>query len=85
MNLGIQLYSVLNEFKQDERRTMETLAGMGYQGVEFAFSFGAQPPDQLEEDLRRFNLSPISFNFSGLKCHEKMISITWETHELNAA
>ena len=56
MNLGIQLYSVLDEFKQDECRTMEILSAMGYQGVEFAFSFGAQPPNQLEKDLRRLNL-----------------------------
>jgi len=63
MNLGLQLYSVLNEFKQDEHRTMEALAGMGYQGIEFVFSFGAQP-DQLKEDLRRLNLSPISFKTS---------------------
>lgn len=61
MKLGIQLYSVINEFKQNERQTMAALAGMGYEGIEFAFSFGAQPPDQLEEDLRRLNLCPISF------------------------
>jgi sugar phosphate isomerase/epimerase len=61
MNLGIQLYSVLNAFKQDERRILESLADIGYQGVEFAFSFGAQAPEQLAENLRRLNLSPISF------------------------
>ena len=61
MKIGIQLYSVLNEFKKDEHRTLEALAGMGYQGIEFAFSFGAQPPDRLKEDLRHLSLCPVSF------------------------
>jgi len=61
MKLGIQLYSVLNEFKQDEHRTFEVLSRMGYQGIEFAFSFGTQPSGRLKEDLQRLNLCPVSF------------------------
>ena len=71
MKIGIQLYSVLNEFKNDERRTLEALAGMGYQGIEFAFSFGAQPPACLKDDLQRLNLCPVSF-YSSFPLEEMM-------------
>jgi sugar phosphate isomerase/epimerase len=71
MKIGIQLYSVLNEFKNDELCTLEALAGMGYQGVEFAFSFGARPAVLLRNDVQRLNLCPVSF-YSSLPLEEIM-------------
>lgn len=79
MNLGIQLYSVLNEIKQNERQTLEALSDMGYQGIEFVFSFGARPPVRLEENLRRLNLFPISFYSSYLL--EEIIDPAHEMYE----
>lgn len=61
MQIGIQLYSVLNEFKQDPSGVLAALAGMGYQCIEFAFSFGELPPERLRDELRALKLKPVSF------------------------
>lgn len=61
MKIGIQLYSVLNEFKHDPSGVLAALAGMGYQGIEFAFSFGDLTPERLRDELHAIKLFPVSF------------------------
>ena len=43
--IGIQLYSVRGECKKDFAKTIETIAKMGYDGVEFAGTYGWKAPD----------------------------------------
>jgi len=43
--IGIQLYSVRGECKKDLAKTIEALAKMGYDGVEFAGTYGWKAPD----------------------------------------
>ena len=59
--VGIQLYSVRDDCGKDFRGTLEALAGMGYDGVEFAWNYGGMPP----RDLARF-LQQIGLQTAGL-------------------
>lgn len=43
--LGVQLYSVRNECEKDLPKTLETIAKIGYQGVEFAGFYGYSAAD----------------------------------------
>lgn len=54
--LGIQLYTVRNELKNDFRGTMQALAQMGYQGVEFAWNYGGLSPEELAAFLEELGL-----------------------------
>jgi sugar phosphate isomerase/epimerase len=46
--IGLQLYSVRNDCEKDLPGTLKAVAGMGYQGVEFAGYYGRKP-----EELRK--------------------------------
>jgi len=56
--IGVQLWSVRDEVKQDFEGTLAKLAGMGFQGVEFAGEFGryARDPAGLRAFLDRQGL-----------------------------
>jgi len=57
MGIGIQLYSVREELKQDFQSTLRTLAEIGFGSVEFAFTFGDMPADELSAFLKELDLS----------------------------
>ena len=61
MKIGIQLYSVLSDFKKDNISTLETIADMGYQGIEFAFTFGNLPPEELADLLTKTKMETVGF------------------------
>lgn len=52
MQLSVQLWSVREEVDKDFTGTLQTLATMGFQGVEFAHDFGPYADDP--EGLRKF-------------------------------
>jgi sugar phosphate isomerase/epimerase len=58
--LGVQLWSVKDEIKQDFEGTLKKLAGLGFQGVEFAGEFGRFRDDPA--GLRKFLAK------TGLRC-----------------
>ncbi len=58
--IGVQLWSVKDEIKKDFEGTLTKLAGLGFQGVEFAGEFGAY--GQNPAGLRAF------LDKSGLRC-----------------
>jgi len=59
MKIGIQLYSVSEDFKKDNIGTIKALAEMGYQGIEFAFTFGILPPQKLDDLLKNNNVKAV--------------------------
>lgn len=61
--IGLQLYTLRNEMEQDVVSTLEKVAELGYQGVEFAGYFG-QSPDSLRDLLSRLSLKAISSHAS---------------------
>lgn len=57
LKVGVQLYSVRAECERDLRGTLEAIAGMGYEGVEFAGFYDRQA-DELRDMLRALGLEP---------------------------
>ncbi len=55
--VGVQLYSVRSEMQKDVPKTLEAMAGIGFQGVEFAGFF-----DYAAQDLKRL------LDANGLQC-----------------
>lgn len=54
--LGIQLWSVKEWLKTDFKGTLEALADMGFQGVEFAGNYGDMTPEALADFLKSVGL-----------------------------
>lgn len=49
--IGIQLYTVREQLREDFDSTVRAVAEMGYEGVEFAFDFGDRTPEDLADWL----------------------------------
>ncbi|MCD6338587.1 MAG: TIM barrel protein, partial [Verrucomicrobia bacterium] len=63
-SIGLQLYAVRGEFARDVPGALQTVARIGYQGVEF-WGYGGEPKvfrDYAAEDLRKL------LDKTGLKC-----------------
>jgi len=56
--VGIQLYTVRQECKEDFVGTLTALAEMGYDGVEFAWNYGGMSPAELADLLVELRLRP---------------------------
>ena len=61
---GIQLYTLRNSMAQDVEATLQAVAGIGYEEVEFAGYFG-HSPTQIRELLDRYGLVSPSAHASG--------------------
>ena len=57
--VALQLYSVRDDMAADFAGTLEKVAGMGYQGVEFAGLYD-HTPDEVRALCERYGLTPIS-------------------------
>lgn len=62
--LGIQLYSVRDDCKKDFRGTLQALADMGYDGVEFAWNYGGMSPRDLVRFLQKLGLQTAGLHVS---------------------
>ena len=62
--LGIQLYSVRGDCERDFRGTLEALARMGYDGVEFAWNYGGMAPRDLARFLQKTGLHTAGLHVS---------------------
>ncbi|MGZ9585225.1 sugar phosphate isomerase/epimerase family protein [Paenibacillus marinisediminis] len=56
MRIGLQLYTVRDAAEKDFVGTLERIAAMGYQGVEFA-GYGGLTPEELKATLSRLGLA----------------------------
>ncbi len=54
--VGIQLYTVREDCEKDFVGTLEALAEMGYDGVEFAWNYGGMSPSELAAFLKEVGL-----------------------------
>jgi sugar phosphate isomerase/epimerase len=61
--VGLQLYSLRDEFKKDVRRTLDRVQGYGFQEVELAGTYGWLPADFRTALLER-GLRPVAGHFS---------------------
>ncbi|MCY9579611.1 sugar phosphate isomerase/epimerase family protein [Paenibacillus alvei] len=55
LKIGVQLYTLRGDMDRDFIGTLEQVATMGYEGVEFA-GYGGLTPEQLASELKRLNL-----------------------------
>lgn len=62
IQVGLQLYTLRKEMKRDFFGTLEKVAEMGYQGVEFV-DFGGFPAATLKEKLAELKLVPVGAAF----------------------
>ncbi|MCX7842550.1 MAG: sugar phosphate isomerase/epimerase [Clostridia bacterium] len=58
MNVGVQLYTLRNETEKDFLGTLEKIADIGYEGVEFAGCYGGLKAHQIKDCLDRLGLKP---------------------------
>jgi sugar phosphate isomerase/epimerase len=72
--VALQLYTVRDETSKDFRGTLEKVAEMGYQGVEFA-GFGDIPAAEMKELLERLNLKAAGSHTGKDMLAEKMDEI----------
>ncbi|MBE7056559.1 MAG: sugar phosphate isomerase/epimerase [Ruminococcaceae bacterium] len=73
--LGLQLYSVREDFVKDYEKTLKEVSKMGYEVVEFAGLYEARPED-IKKLCAELNIIPISAHLSvDLNCndHENLI------------
>jgi sugar phosphate isomerase/epimerase len=61
---GVQLYTVRDSMATDMEKTLQAIAGIGYQEVEFAGYYGHRP-DETRGMLERFGLSAPSTHVNG--------------------
>jgi sugar phosphate isomerase/epimerase len=66
MRIGIQLYSIPEDYNRDYLSTLKSLASMGYEGVEFAFSFGKADPEKLADCLEDEGLKAVGIYSDGI-------------------
>jgi len=73
-NTGLQLYSLKNELKSDATKTLETIAEIGFEGVELFNAFLHET--KIHENLfRQFNLKPIAMHCDVLTTEGLMRSL----------
>lgn len=58
MRIGLQLYTVRDEMEKDFIGTLEKVAAMGYEGVEFA-GYGGLKPEELSSTMSRLGLKTV--------------------------
>nr|WP_272595732.1 sugar phosphate isomerase/epimerase [Paenibacillus apiarius] len=80
VKIGLQLYTVRDETAKDFAGTLEKVAAMGYDGVEFA-GYGGLQPQELAVTLERLNLQAAGSHVS----IEQLIDHLDEQIEMNAA
>jgi sugar phosphate isomerase/epimerase len=66
MRIGIQLYSIPEDYNRNYLSTLKSLASMGYEGVEFAFSFGKADPGKLAGCLEDEGLKAVGIYSDGI-------------------
>ena len=72
--IAIQLYTVRAALKENFVDTMKEIAALGYDGVEFAFSFGGMEPRELAEFMKKLGLKTISVHTSLTKAADPEFS-----------
>ena len=72
--IAIQLYTVRAALKENFVDTMKEIAALGYEGVEFAFTFGGMEPLELAEFMKKLNLRTISVHTNLTKASDPEFS-----------
>lgn len=70
MKYGVQLYNFRNELANDFKGTLERVAEIGFDGVEFACNYGGIDPEELTGFLKSINLECVGTMFTPAQLFE---------------
>src|SRR5437879_13015687 len=79
--IGLQLYSLRDQFKKDVPGTLDEVKSWQIKYVELAGTYG-MPPDKLKTELEKRGIEPISAHFPYEKYRDDVESIATEAKAL---
>jgi sugar phosphate isomerase/epimerase len=79
--VGLQLYSLRDQFAKDVPGTLDKVRDMGFENVELAGTYGLSP-DKFNEELKKRGLKPISGHFPYEKFRDELASIVRDAKAL---
>ena len=79
--VGLQLYSLREQFKKDVPGTLDTVKGFGIKYVELATTYNV-PPEKFKQDLKTRGLEAVSAHFPYEKYRDDVESIASEAVKL---
>jgi len=79
--VGLQLYSLREQFKKDVPGTLDEVKTLGFKYAELAGTYNL-PPDKFREELRKRGIEPISGHFPFEKFRDDVESIATEAKAL---
>ena len=75
--VGLQLYSLREQFKQDVGKTLDQVRAFGITNVELAGTYGV-PPEKFKEQLDARHIKAISSHFSYEQCRDDIEGVARE-------
>jgi sugar phosphate isomerase/epimerase len=80
--VGLQLYSLREQFAKDVPGTLDKVREMGFENVELAGTYGL-PPEKFKEELKKRGLKPISGHFPFEKFRDDIDGIVRDAKALD--
>src|SRR5258705_13360378 len=75
--VGLQLYSLRDQFKKDVPGTLDEVKQFGIRNVELASTYGLSP-EQFRDELRKRRLEPVSAHYGFEKYRDDVESVAKE-------
>ena len=75
--VGLQLYSLRDQFKQDVGKTLDQVSAFGITNVELAGTYGV-PPEKFKEQLDARHIKAVSSHFSYEQCRDNVEGVVRE-------
>ena len=75
--VGLQLYSLREQFKQDVGKTLDQVRAFGITNVELAGTYGV-PPEKFKEQLDARHIKAVSSHFSYEQCRDDIEGVVRE-------
>jgi sugar phosphate isomerase/epimerase len=75
--VGLQLYSLRDQFKQDVGKTLDQVRAFGITNVELAGTYGV-PPEKFKEQLDARHIKAVSSHFSYEQCRDHIEDVVRE-------
>ncbi|WP_270179871.1 sugar phosphate isomerase/epimerase family protein [Alkalihalobacillus sp. CinArs1] len=81
IGIGVQLYTLRNECEKDFFKTLERVAGIGYEGVELAGLYGKRP-EEVKEKLDELGLDVVGHHVPFERIEQDLEQVIYEQMKL---
>lgn len=81
IGVGVQLYTLRNECEKDFFKTLERVAGIGYEGVELAGLYG-HAPEKVKEQLDNLGLEVVGHHVPFERIEQELEQVIYEQMKL---